>query len=333
MSSYTKGDQRSGFVACESLMNKVYPMGTAMWEYQRGLVKTATGNAWDLNHTYLYGVMGFLKTNDEGMIACMNVPVHENTHVHNSCAGTFRPGNLFSYSITPPWEVPCTRGKGCQYPMEQNSVMTSRFPRRRELWDQLPEDVKLASGGPNYFKASKCDDNHEGGELGCQRVQGLMTETEAYLHGAVASSWLSTSVGLDNQWTPRVVPNCNECNQGAPFPIAFWSMANVYYLRLIATSPQYADIWNNLLGRGTEDWTSVSELFLAHIDRATWYLRLALDVNDLIDVWHSQGYGPEGAYKALANKCRKLQLEALARSDVLAPLRTAVVAGRGGSRP
>jgi len=319
-------DKASAFSAGVKLLEKVYPIGARMWEFQKQMaeVKVAqTGTVDVLENPLLHGVMGFLEFEDKKKwTSCVNTPVHENTHVHHSSTGLFRPSNDFAYAIYPPWKRPCN-GQFCQYEMENDRSINIQFPRRAEINDRFPEDIQNGIGGPNYFKAKTCDPDHEGGELGCQRLDGLMTETEAYLHGQIASSVFSTGVGAGNAWKPDIIPPDNDANNGATFPVAFWSLANVYYLQLV--QKEYPHTWANLLNQGSEDWTDISELFLAHIDRATWFLRLSLDINDMTDDWHKQGYPPSfPPYKAISNKCRKLQLEALNENDVLTPLREAL---------
>merc|ERR1712173_115626 len=109
--------------------------------------------------------------------------------------------------------------------------------------------------------------------MGCQQLNGLMSETEAYLHGQIASSVFGTGVGAGNYWIPHIIPH-NNADSGGTFPVAFWSLANVLYLQRIKT--RYPRTWDNLLNQGSEDWRKISELFLAHIDRSTWFLRLTL---------------------------------------------------------
>jgi len=324
---FRPNDKAADWDASIMLLSKAYPLGASMWDFQRqkalAEAKRNGGSPWD--SIQLQGVINWQDLKDlENWANTVNGPTHENVHVHHSSTGIFRPSNDFNYAIQSPWQKRCLGGpQSCVYDMEEEFSVTDQFPRRGEINGLFDKDIQDALGGPRYFSGdlSKCSDLNQ--EKGCQRLHGLMTETEAYMHGQVASSVFSTGVGTGNTWTPKIMPYQNAGNNGATFPVAFWSLANVYYLQL--TKKKHPETWQNLLGRGPKDWRKISELFLAYVDRATWFLRLSLEANDMTDDWHQRGIPPAiPPYKALTNKCRRLQQKALEDDDVLTPLRKAL---------
>eukprot|EP00929_Paragymnodinium_shiwhaense_P042991 TRINITY_DN22164_c0_g1_i2.p1 TRINITY_DN22164_c0_g1~~TRINITY_DN22164_c0_g1_i2.p1 ORF type:complete len:669 (-),score=100.59 TRINITY_DN22164_c0_g1_i2:324-2249(-) len=324
-------DKVQNFKAAVQMLHKLYPLSAKQMEYQEQFAKQAGER--DLVHArFMSGVFNFM--HDDTVAEWLNVvnqPSHENTHVHHTTSGVFRPSPVFSYEIRVPWLTTCTEYfQGlCQYGTFMNDHVINAFPRQREIFHLFGEEITEGGiGGADYFRGEESECGSPTRPPGCYRLWSIMTETEAYLHGNLGSAAFRASVGKANKWQPYQIPEGNS-NNGAAFPIAFWSLANVYYLQLI--QQKYNDVWQKLLGNG-EDWTAISEIFLAHIDRAAWYLRLALDVNELKDSLHLRGAPPKfPPQKYLSNKCRRLQKEALEKNDVLAALRAAVIKRKGQS--
>jgi len=220
--------------------------------------------------------------------------LHETIHCVHGHNGEYRPGLLDNLLI---------------FTQESNNGMNlvsdawlNTFPKRNEIWSRFPS--KVQNEDRLYYIYYK-----PGESISEQRILGLMTETEAYLHDVASGAWLNDGVGATRSVTPPV--NVNLLDNGHPYALAYWSFANVVYLQQIKS--HYQSTWNKMLQKGDTSYAQVGRLFLAHYDRFNFLLSLYIDKNDVTMTMN----------KELTDLLRSEKKNALAGNDVISELRTA----------
>jgi len=220
--------------------------------------------------------------------------LHETIHCAHGNNGEFRPG-LLADDLVFAYED-CSGGS-CRW----DDSFEDSFPMRNEIWSRFPSKVQSESLYSTYFKP--------GGSFSEQRLGGLLTETEAYLHDVPSGAWLNDGVGDTFSVNPRV--DVNLLDNGNPYALAYWSFAGVVYLQRIKS--HYQSTWQKMKQKGDSKHAQIGRLFLAHYDRFNFLLGLYIDQNDVTMRFK----------KELADLLRTEKVNALAKDDVITELRTA----------
>jgi len=227
-------------------------------------------------------------------INAMPTALHETIHCMHGCNGKYMPG------LTGDLVVYTQKSNNCANLWDDN--FENEFPRRNELWSRFPNQIRSESSGlySIYFDPSK-------GSFSGQRIDGLLTETEAYLHDVASGAWLNDGVGDKISVQPPV--DANLLDNGNPYALAYWSFAGVLYLQRIKS--HYPNTWRKMNIKSETPYSQIGRLFLAHHDRFNFLLRLYMDKNDV-----TMPFKQENADLLRSEKAR-----VLAEDDVIAELR------------
>jgi len=242
------------------LFDKVYPFGS--WLFRNA--KTWTGQR-DCSASFKYWMVERTPkalTSWNNFLGNLPLTIHEVVHCMHGNNGKHVP-YLSKSDDEFTWKK-CSGGICRSY-----TSFDHGFPKRKDINAGIPAEVKSYG---LYYELYFV-------KMGHQRLDGFLSETEAYLHDSAASAWMNDGVGKGISVKPSV--DVTRSNMGNTYSLAYWSFASVLYLGRIKS--HHKSTWQKMKQKGDSKHAVIGRLFLAHHDRFNFLLELYIDKNGVTD--------------------------------------------------